>query len=58
MLYTSGYVEETADNNGSMPSGSNFLGKPYSRAELARKIRSALSTTNHKGAADNPEGNR
>jgi len=42
VLFTSGYPENHMVHNGSLESGINFLHKPYSREELATKVRAIL----------------
>ena len=42
VLFTSGYTENAIVHNGRLDAGLRFLGKPYRRQELARKIREAL----------------
>jgi signal transduction histidine kinase len=44
VLYTSGYTDETIIHYGRLDPGVQLLAKPYRRADLARMIRSALST--------------
>jgi CheY-like chemotaxis protein len=41
VLFTSGYTQGALDQGEPMP-GTNFLGKPFRRAELAAKIRELL----------------
>ena len=42
VLFTSGYTENAIDQDGKLEQGILFLGKPYSRAQLARMLRVAL----------------
>jgi len=42
VLYTSGYAEDAIVHHGRLDAGVQFLGKPYRRAELARRVRAAL----------------
>jgi len=42
VLFTSGYPENHMVHNGFLESGINFLHKPYSRKELAAKVRAIL----------------
>jgi signal transduction histidine kinase/CheY-like chemotaxis protein len=42
ILYTTGYTRNSVVHNGRLDAGVNFLAKPYSIAQLARKIRSVL----------------
>jgi PAS domain S-box-containing protein len=42
ILFVSGYTDERITKHGIIPHGINFLQKPYSRKELAKKIRSVL----------------
>ena len=42
VLFTSGYSENAIDQDGKLEDGILFLGKPYSRAELARMLQVAL----------------
>ena len=44
VLLTSGYALETLAANGQLQDGSTILSKPYRKAELARRLREALST--------------
>ncbi|HTL04901.1 MAG TPA: response regulator [Gemmatimonadales bacterium] len=44
VLFLSGYTEEALANNGTLESGLHFLQKPFSRQELARAVRGALSS--------------
>ena len=43
VLYTSGYTENAIVHHGRLDPGVQLLSKPYSRAELAQKIRAALA---------------
>ena len=43
VLYTSGYSENAIVHQGRLDKGVHLLNKPYRRAELARKVRLALS---------------
>ncbi|PAY07587.1 hybrid sensor histidine kinase/response regulator [Bradyrhizobium sp. UFLA03-84] len=42
VLFTSGYTDDAIDQDGKLEQGILFLGKPYSRAQLARMLRVAL----------------
>jgi len=42
VLYTSGYAEEEIDHHGVLEEGIQYIGKPYSMTDLARKIREVL----------------
>lgn len=44
VLFTSGFTENSIAHNGSQDGGFNLLSKPYSIAELARKVREVLDT--------------
>jgi PAS domain S-box-containing protein len=50
VLYTSGYTENTIMGHGHLDNGMHLLNKPYSRAELASKVRAAMGL----GASDTP----
>ena len=51
VLLTSGYALETLNANGHLRDGSAILAKPYRKAELARRLREALSAPVSLGAA-------
>lgn len=42
VLYTSGYTDDAILRHGVLENASHFLGKPYSVAELRRKVRAML----------------
>ncbi|MCC5876489.1 MAG: PAS domain S-box protein, partial [Candidatus Sumerlaeia bacterium] len=42
VLYTSGYTDNAIVHHGRLDPGAQLLGKPYGRADLARKIREVL----------------
>lgn len=42
VLFTSGYTEDAIAHHGVLDEGLNFIGKPYSPADLAKKIRELL----------------
>jgi PAS domain S-box-containing protein len=42
VLFTSGYTSDAIVHGGRVDEGVDFLGKPYKRADLARKVREAL----------------
>ncbi|PQO22922.1 hypothetical protein C2I36_10605 [Rhodobacteraceae bacterium WD3A24] len=44
VLFTSGYTENAIIHRGRLDEGLNFLGKPYRRQELARKLREVLDS--------------
>ncbi|WP_366657403.1 PAS domain S-box protein [Fodinicurvata sp. EGI_FJ10296] len=50
VLYTSGYTDTAMSLNGSLEPGVELLHKPYRRAELARRLRTALSRAPNGGA--------
>lgn len=43
VLFTSGYTQNAIVHGGKLDPGVDLLGKPYSREELARKVRQSLS---------------
>ncbi len=42
VLYSSGYADRAAVISGALEEGDEFLGKPYQRSDLARKVRQVL----------------
>ncbi len=44
VLFTSGYSEDAIIHNGRLDTGVLLLAKPYRKTELARMLRSALTT--------------
>jgi two-component system cell cycle sensor histidine kinase/response regulator CckA len=42
VLFTSGYIDDTATQHGPLDDGIDFLAKPYTHAALARKVREML----------------
>ena len=44
ILYTSGYTDDAIVHHGVLAEGMHFLGKPYSTAELTRKVREVLDS--------------
>ncbi|PCK83383.1 hypothetical protein CPT32_29530 [Rhizobium sophoriradicis] len=51
VLYTSGYTEDSIVHGGRLDPGLELLSKPYTREELARKIRHVLATRPQAGRA-------
>jgi CheY-like chemotaxis protein len=47
ILFTSGYAEDAIDSHGVLSPGAAFLGKPFSAAELAGKLRELLDLTSN-----------
>jgi len=45
VLLTSGYLLETLAERGRLPEGAVILNKPYRKADLAMRLRKALSTS-------------
>jgi CheY-like chemotaxis protein len=45
VLFTSGYTENSIDQNGRLDSDVEFLSKPYRRDQLAAKVRKVLDET-------------
>ena len=45
VLLTSGYALETLAERGRLPKGAVILNKPYRKAELARRLREALTVS-------------
>lgn len=45
VLFTSGYTEDAMLHDGRLDHGEELLGKPYSREELARKVRQVLDNS-------------
>jgi PAS domain S-box-containing protein len=43
VLFTSGYTDNALMHGGRLEQGVNLLGKPYTRSDLARKVRQVLS---------------
>lgn len=54
VLFTSGYTENAIVHGGRLDPGVELLGKPYSRDNLARKIRHVLANQQQKNAALQP----
>ncbi|MFI5312060.1 MAG: ATP-binding protein [Gemmatimonadales bacterium] len=44
VLFTSGYTDDAILRHGVLDEGTHFIGKPYARAELTRKIREVLDS--------------
>jgi two-component SAPR family response regulator len=45
VLYVSGYTDDAIAHHGVLEPHMNFLGKPYTRAGLVRKVRQVLDRT-------------
>ncbi|WP_338028981.1 response regulator [Bradyrhizobium septentrionale] len=56
VLFTSGYTENAIDQDGKLEQGILFLGKPYSRAQLARMLQVALREGERQLARQEPVG--
>jgi CheY-like chemotaxis protein len=54
VLFTSGYTENSIVHGGRLDAGVQLLSKPYSREQLARKIRSAIDTRERHDSAEPP----
>lgn len=50
VLFTSGYTENAIVHGGRLDAGVELLGKPYTRDNLARKVRHVLSNQQQKNA--------
>lgn len=51
VLFTSGYTENAIVHGGRLDPGVDLLAKPYSREDLARRVRHALATAEQRRAA-------
>ena len=51
MLFTSGYTENAIVHGGRLDAGVELLPKPYSREDLARKIRHVLANQQQRNQA-------
>jgi CheY-like chemotaxis protein len=51
VLFTSGYTENAIVHGGRLDAGVELLGKPYTRAALAQKVRHVLSNRKQRGAS-------
>jgi hypothetical protein len=45
VLLTSGYALETLAERGRLPAGAIILNKPYRKAELAKRLREAMASS-------------
>ena len=54
MLFTSGYTENAIVHGGRLDAGVELLPKPYSREDLARKIRHVLANQQQRNQAEAP----
>jgi DNA-binding response OmpR family regulator len=45
VLYMSGYIDNVIDQHGVLPAGTYFIGKPFTTANLTRKVREVLDLT-------------
>jgi two-component SAPR family response regulator len=55
VLFTSGYTDNAIVHGGRLDEGVELLSKPYTRDDLARKLRKVLGNNNC-GVATNPNG--
>jgi FixJ family two-component response regulator len=42
VLYMSGYADDAIVHHGTLAPGTHFIGKPFSAADLARRVREVL----------------
>jgi PAS domain S-box-containing protein len=54
VLFTSGYTENSIVHGGRLDAGVQLLSKPYSRVQLARKIRNAIDTRVRDDSVERP----
>ena len=54
VLFVSGYTEDVVVSHGVLNAGIEFLAKPYSVDQLARRVREVLSTGRRGSRADSP----
>ena len=47
-LFTSGYTEDVIAHHGVLDKGVQFIGKPYTQQDLARKVRQVLDEPDEK----------